>query len=335
MRFAAPFYFILLLFPVFFFFMWRFFDQKRDSEIQKHFSKENIEDFELIDKKKKRRNWQFRFLALFSFALVVLALARPQFGLKQKNVLVSESSVVFLVDLSRSMLTRDLSPSRLDVLKEEIVQSLEKLAEVRVGLVAFAGSVNVISPMTSDLDAISSYVESLSTDSVVSQGTRIEAGLQEAKGLFERSVGKDRESEANKVIVLFSDGEDHQEKSVDFVSEMSKEGYKVFTVGVGTESGGFVPEGEFSSAFIKDVSGQTVVSKPNFSFLKEVAKAGRGSFFYLSPSDPLSVKLKSALDTIEGVSASQRQFVVRNELYQMFVVLSAICFLISLFIKRM
>jgi len=334
-RFAAPLYFVLLLFPVFFFFVWRFFDQKRDAEIQKHFSKENIEDFELIDENKKRKNWKFRLLALLSFVFLVVALARPQFGLKQKNVLVSESSVVFLVDLSRSMLTRDLSPSRLAVLKEEIIQSLEKLAEVRVGLVAFAGSVNVISPMTSDLDALSSYVESLSTDSVVSQGTRIEAGLQEAKGLFERSIGKDKDSRANKVIVLFSDGEDHQEKSVDFVNEMSKDGYKVFTVGVGTESGGFVPEGEFSSAFIKDVSGQTVVSKPNFAFLKDVAKAGKGSFFYLSPSDPLSVKLKSALDTIEGVSASQRQFVVRNELYQMFIVLSVVCLLISVFIKRM
>jgi len=334
-RFAAPVYLLGLIFPLVFFYLWRLLDKRRDDKIKKFFSKENIEDFKLIDVVIKKKNWQFRVISLAGFALLVFALARPQFGLKQKNVLVSESSVVFLVDLSRSMLTRDLSPSRLDVLKEEIVQSLSKLAEVRVGLVAFAGSVNVISPMTSDLDAITSYVESLSTDSVVSQGTRIEAGLEEAKGLFERSIGEGKESGSNKVIVLFSDGEDHQEKSLDFVSKMTKEGYKIFTVGVGTESGGFVPEGEFSSAFIKDASGQAVVSKPNFSFLKEVAKVGRGSFFYLSPADPLSSKIKLALDSIEGVSASQRQFVVRNELYQVFLVLSMICFLISLFVKRM
>jgi Ca-activated chloride channel family protein len=335
MRFQAPIYFAFLILPLIFFVLWKFFDNRRDKKINDHFSKENIEEFGLIDIESKKKNWTFRLLALLSFGFLTIALARPQFGLKEKNVLVSESSVVFLIDLSRSMLTRDLSPSRLEVLKEEIVQTLGKLAEVRVGLVAFAGSVNVISPMTSDLEAVASYVESLSTDSVVSQGTRVEAGLEEAKGLFERSIGKDKFSNQSKVIILFSDGEDHQKKSVEYVQKMAKDGYKVFTVGVGTESGGFIPEGEFSSAYIKDVSGQNVISKPNFSFLKDVAKAGKGSFFYLAPANPLSTKLKSALDKIEGVSASQRQFVVRNELYQLFLVLAIVCFLISIFVKRL
>ena len=335
MRFSSSFYLLLLLLPPLLFVLWKFLDRNRDVKIRKHFSKNNIEDFNLINEQEKKKNLYFRLFLLAAFASIVLALARPQFGMKQKNVLVSESSVVFLVDLSRSMLTRDLSPSRLEVLKEEIMQSLGKLAEIRVGLVAFAGSVNVISPMTSDLDAISSYVQSLSTDSVVSQGTRVDAGLEEAKGLFERSVGKDKKNESGKVIVLFSDGEDHQEKSIDYVKKMAKLGYTIFTVGVGTESGGYVPEAEYSSAYIKDASGQPVVSKPNFSFLKSVAKAGGGSFFYLSPASPLSVKLKKALDKIDGVSASKRQFVVRNELYQIFVVLSLIFFAVSIYIKRL
>jgi len=335
MRFQAPIYLLLIVFPVVFFILWKLLDAKRDAGIRKYFSPENIKDFSLIEEGSKKKNWTFRILLLLSFTFLVVAFARPQFGLKHKNVLVSESSVVFLIDLSRSMLTRDLSPSRLEVLKEEIIQSLDKLAEVRVGLVAFAGSVNVISPMTFDLEAIASYVESLSTDSVVSQGTKIEDGLQEAKGLFERSIGKNEKANQNKVIILFSDGEDHQKKSLDSVKKMAKEGYKIFTVGVGTESGGFVPEGEFSSAYIKDVSGQAVVSKPNFSFLKDVARAGRGAFFFLSPVDPLSKKLKSSLDSIEGVSASQRQFVVRNELYQVFIILAVFCFVISIFIKRL
>lgn len=335
MRFQAPIYLTFLLFPLTLFILWKVLDRKRDKSISSHFSKENIVEFGLIDEEAKKKKWMFRLLSLLTLFFLILALARPQFGLKQKNVLVSESSVVFLIDLSRSMLTRDLSPSRLEVLKEEVVQTLSKLADVRVGLVAFAGSVNVISPMTSDLEAISSYVESLSTDSVVSQGTRVEAGLEEARGLFERSIGKGEKKNQNKVIVLFSDGEDHQESSLNFVKNMTKEGYKIFTVGVGTESGGFVPEGEFSSAYIKDVSGQNVISKPNFSFLKEIAQVGKGSFFFLSPADPLSKKLKLAMDKIEGVSASQRQFVVRNELYQVFLVLALFSFVLSLFIRRL
>ena len=335
MRFQAPIYFTLLILPLIFFVLWKVMDAQRDKKIRAYFSKENIDDFDLIDEESKKKNLLFRSLSLLSFVFLIVALARPQFGLNQKNVLVSESSVVFLVDLSRSMLTRDLSPSRLAVLKEEIIQTLDKLAEVRVGLVAFAGSVNVISPMTSDLEAIASYVESLNTDSVVSQGTSVEAGLEEARGLFERSINKEKLSNQNKVIVLFSDGEDHQKKSVDFVKKMAAEGYKIYTVGVGTESGGYIPEGENSSSFIKDVAGQNVISKPNFSFLKDVAKEGKGSFFFLAPASPLSAKLKSALDKIEGVSASQRQFVVRNELFQLFIVLSIFCFIISLFVKRL
>ena len=335
MRFQDPIYLFFGLFPILLFFMWRFFDQKRTKAIKQHFSYENIRDFALLDEAKKKQNWTFRLLSLVGFSFLVLALARPQFGLKQKNLLVSETSVVFLVDLSRSMLTRDMSPSRLDVLKEEIDQSLKALAEVRVGLVAFAGSVNVISPMTSDLEAVSSYVESLSTDSVLSQGTRVEAGLKEAQGLFERSLKKQNLEGVSKLIVLFSDGEDHQEQSLEYVKAMSKKGYRVFTVGVGTESGGFVPESEDSSSFVKDVGGQLVVSKPNFAFLKDLAKAGDGAFFYLSPSNPLGPKLKQALDKIEGVSASKRQFVVRNEVYQFFIVLSVLCFAIGIWVKRL
>jgi len=289
MRLQDPLYLFLLLLPVIFWILWKVLDKKRDSKIREHFSRENIEDYGLIDASSKKKKWFFRSLLLLSFCFLSLALSRPQFGLKQKNVLVSESSVVFLIDLSRSMLTRDLSPSRLEVLKSEVIQSLKKLAEVRVGLVVFAGSV----------------------------------------------IGKDKKSDAQKVIVLFSDGEDHQEQSLDYVKKMSKEGYKIFTVGVGTESGGFVPEGENSSSYIKDVSGQTVVSKPNFKFLKQVAKAGRGSFFFLSPARPLSVKLKSSLDKLEGVTASKRQFVVRNELYQGFVVLSVLILVLSLLVKRL
>ena len=335
MRFENPLYLLYLFMPVLFICVWKFLNGRKKKMIEESFSTENINDFNLWNKDQISKNWKFRILCLLSFVCLVFGLARPQFGLKQKSALVSESSVVFLVDLSRSMLTRDLSPSRLEVLKEEIDQTLSSLAEVRVGLVAFAGSVNVISPMTSDLEAVSSYVKSLSTDSVSSQGTRIEVGLKEAKGLFERSAKGGALKDQTKTIVLFSDGEDHQAESLSYVKKMTGLGYQIFTVGVGTESGGFIPEGEFSSTYIKDLSGQMVVSKPNFNFLKTLAKTGGGAFFYLSPADPLGPKLKRVLDSIEGVAASKRQFVVRNELYQIFLVLSCLLVLLGVLVRKL
>lgn len=314
------------------FFIWRVFQKNRIKNIETAFSEENIAKFGLIDRKGHKKRWFSRASFLLAFAFFSLALARPQFGQRQRSMMVSESSVVFLIDISRSMLTKDIQPSRLAMVKQEIIQSLKVLAEVKIGLVIFAGSVDVLSPMTSDKEAIESYVESLNVDSVSSQGTQVYVGLEESKALFDRTMGKD--SEGNKLIVLFSDGETHEKKSVSFAKSMSKEGYKLITVGVGTESGGYVPESSRSNSYIRDASGQAVVSKPNFPFLKNLASAGRGSFYYLSPVSPLGPKIKKNLDKLETVAASRKKFVVRSEGFQIFILLGFLCVLIGVWLKR-
>ncbi len=299
--------------------------------VKEYFSPENIEDFGLINEEKDFKKWIFRSSLLVGYAFFVVALSRPQFGQKEKSMLVSEHSVVFLIDLSRSMLTRDISPSRLEMVKQEIFKSLKLLGDVRIGLVAFAGSVDVISPMTSDLEAIESYVDSLGVDSISSQGTQIRVGLEEAKNLFERTMG---DNEGSRLIVLFSDGETHDKESLSYVKELSKENYKVITVGVGTESGGFVPEEEGSSSYIRDKSGQAVVSKPNFEALKALASTGEGAFYYLSPRTPLGPKIKSSLDKIEGVAASRQKFVVRNEIFQAFILMGLTVLVLGFAVRR-
>lgn len=333
MRFHSPEYILFLLLPILVSFLWRFLERKRVRNINELFSEENIENLNLINSSRVFKNWLCRFMLIFSYVCFCLALARPQFGQKQKSMVVSEQSVVFLIDLSRSMLTKDIAPSRLEMVKREIFNTLKLVAEVRVGLVVFAGSVDVISPMTSDLEAVESYVESLSVDSVSSQGTEIRSGLEESKMLFERSFGKGGGDES-KVVVLFSDGETHEDQSIDYAKKMAKLGYKIFAVGVGTESGGFVPEEEGGSAYIRNESGQAVVSKPNFDFLKELASVGDGAFYYLSPLDPLGPKIQKRLNKIEGVAASRKKFIVRNEVYQIFLVMGVLFMVLGFAVRR-
>ncbi len=331
MRFQSPEYLLLLLLPVICLFLWKHFHKKRISLVKEYFSPENIEEFGLINEVSDFKKWIFRFSLLIGYALFTIALSRPQFGQKEKSMIVSEHSVVFLIDLSRSMLTRDISPSRLEMVKQEIFKALKLLGDVRVGLVAFAGSVDVISPMTSDLEAIESYIDSLGVDSISSQGTQIRVGLEEAKNLFERTMG---DSEGSRLIVLFSDGETHDKASLEYVQKISKEDYKLITVGVGTESGGFVPEEEGSSSYIRDASGQAVVSKPNFTALKALASMGEGAFFYLSPTTPLGPKIKGSLDKIEGVAASRQKFVVRNEVFQAFILMGLVVLVFGFAVRR-
>lgn len=333
MKFNSPDFLFLLLVPIVFLFLWRFFNKRRKVLLREQFSPENIENFGLVDEKEEFKKWIFRGAFLLAYTFFVFALSRPQWGQKQKSMLVSEHSVVFLIDLSRSMLTRDILPSRLEMVKQEIFKSLKLLGDVRVGLVVFAGSVDVISPMTSDLGAVESYVDSLGVDSVSSQGTQIRVGLEEAKALFDRSMGE--ESEGSKLIVLFSDGETHENESIAYTKKISKMGYKIFTVGVGTESGGFVPEAEGLSTYIRDSSGQAVVSKPNFKFLKDLASIGDGAFYYVSPIDPLGPKIKKSLDRIEGVAASRKKFVVRNEIFQIFILFGLLFIVLGISARRL
>lgn len=334
MRLESPYYLLLIFVVLIIVFLWWLLDKSRREQILKYFSKENRESLGLVDDLRKKYLWASRILLVGALTCFILALARPQFGQRQKSFLSQERSMVFLVDVSRSMMARDVSPSRMEVTKEEIYKILENMAQVRVGLVAFAGSVDVISPMTSDHDAIKSYVESLSSDSIVSQGTDTLKALREAKGMFERSLGGENKKDQTKVIVLFSDGEDHEKESADFAKSLSKEGFQVFTVGVGSENGGFVPEGEGSGTYLKDKTGQSVLSKPNFSFLKEVARVSGGAFFYMNPLQPIYKKLEKSIEKVEGAVAAEKKFIVRNEVYQVFILLGLLLLLLAFVFKR-
>ena len=337
MRFASPGWFLVFVIVALIFFFWRFRAKKQEIFISKNFSKENQVRMGLVETNRLYAHF-YRYFLLAFFSFCIIALARPQLGVKKSTRLVGDQSAVFLVDLSRSMLTKDVSPSRIDLMKFEIIKTLKTLNNTKVGLIAFAGSVDLIAPLTEDLSAIEDYVNSLSTDSMLIQGTEIKTALDEAKGFFKRTSSSQTDSAfkaESKVIVLFSDGEDHQSDTVNFVKDMAEEDYVILTVGIGTEEGGYVPEAYGSDIFIKDRSGHPVLSKTNFNFLKEMAKAGEGSFFYLDPVADLASKLKSALKKLDIKKQSQRDFVVENEVYQVFLVIALMCLPISLLFWRL
>ncbi len=332
MRFVNPEAFLLFI-PVFFLFLFNILkEKKRISLLTDNFSLRNLKNMGL-DTQMSTRGLLARVCYFLFLSCVVVALTRPQSGQDERDEVTSEHSIIFLIDLSRSMLAKDVSPSRLDLTKKEIASALKTLDGVRVGLVAFAGSAAVISPMTADLSALEMYLDSLSTSTIGSQGTEVFAALEESKAMFNRITKKEGLNKSGeKVIVLFSDGENHQESSLNMVKEMSKNGFRIFSVAVGTESGGYIPEFEGAREYIKMGDGQLVVSKPNYSFMRKIAKAGRGSFYTLSPLDPFSLKLKKDLEKIESVNNSKRKFIVKNDAFQipLFFGFIFLCFYLAL-----
>lgn len=238
-----------------------------------------------------------------AFSLFVLAWARPQAGKGQSEVKSEGVEVMLLVDVSQSMLAEDVRPSRLEHAKKEMIRFLDMLSGDKVGLVAFAGSAVLLSPLTVDKSALKMYVEGLSPNTVESQGTEIGKALQEAKEAFRRGgTESDEQSRVTKVIVVISDGEDHEEGTEKIAKDLTEDGVRIFTMAFGTEAGGKIALRDARGVlrdYLKDGSGQVVTSQVKGDFLRKVAEAGQGSFYHVTFGGSQMNALKEDLDRLE------------------------------------
>ncbi|HEY4220632.1 MAG TPA: VWA domain-containing protein [Myxococcota bacterium] len=237
-----------------------------------------------------RRGWR-RGLALTALFLVVIAAAGPEAG--GKTVLLPQRGldVLFVVDVSRSMRARDVLPDRLERAKAEISSVLPRFAEHRVGVVAFAGTAFVQCPLTTDVEAVRLFLNDLSPESVPQGGTALAAGLEvalnairaEDEGQGNKADGKN--ASAGRVIVVVTDGEDHEGGLDDVAKELKETGATVVLIGVGSTLGEPIPVLDTSSpgggkvtGYVKDRTGQTVMTRMSPEVLSEVATQVGGVF---------------------------------------------------------
>lgn len=216
-----------------------------------------------------------RVLAGLALVVLVLALARPQWGYRDEETTASGLDIVVCFDVSRSMLGDDTKPNRLAKAKLAAFDLLGLSKSDRLGLVAFAGSAFLQCPLALDDEAFRQSVRALDTDIIPEQGTALADAIREAVAAF----GKD--STGAKAVVIFSDGEDHEPGAVEAAKAASQDGIRIFTVGVGTAAGAVLrtadPYG--NPVFVRDEQGNAVRSKLNEDALKQVADGGGG--FYL------------------------------------------------------
>ena len=285
MRFAHPelLHFIWLVVAVgVFFFLW---ERRKKAKLAQSLGPFGFDKLTAsVSSSRRRAKLICQILALVFFTI---AWARPQSVGQGQEVKSLGIEILLLVDISNSMLAEDIKPSRMDLAKRELKRLVDKLGSDRLALVAFAGSAILLSPLTTDKSAIKMYLDDLSPDFVQTQGTNFEKGLSEAMEAFQRG-GVDalpEEGRITKVVIITSDGEDHEQGALDLVEELTKDGVRVFTLAVGTESGDRIPIKEatgYLRGFIKDASGADVISRVDGAFLKELADKGRGSFYHLS-----------------------------------------------------
>jgi len=224
----------------------------------------------------------YGWLFVFTITLFALVVARFQYGHYAEINKIKARDVAFVVDVSKSMDTNDVAPSRLERVKMEINLLLDNFKGDRVSLIIFAGSAFVQLPLTNDYDLTRNFVNGLSTKSVKTQGTDIAGALMLADRVLQIS---EKERDRSRVVILFSDGENTTgEKPIDIARKLSTDGIVILTVGVGTPSGEPIPvkdkDGNIQG-YKKDKDGKVVVSKINSETLSKIAEVSSGNFFQL------------------------------------------------------
>jgi Ca-activated chloride channel family protein len=257
------------------------------------------------------------FLTLVSLFFMIIALSRPV--LKNGEVEVESKSVdlVFAIDISKSMLAKDRFPNRLEFAKKKIVDIIANLKGNRVGVIAFANSGYTLSPLTFDRESVIYLVKNIDTEHISEQGTNIENMLQSANMFL-------RESK-DKILIVFSDGGDSEnyEKEIDYAKEND---FKIFVVGVGSESGSPIEDG--NGRYIKD-NGNIVISKFN-SEIKELAfSTGGFSIMSLNSEEDVNLILNE-IEKLKSDEIKRDKVEIFEELFK-YPLLIATLFLIPIF----
>ncbi len=275
-------------------------------------------------------------LILFSLALTcfVIALARPQTGRGQQAIKSEGVELMIAVDVSNSMLAEDIKPSRLGFAKSELLRLLDLLGGDKVGLIAFAGSATLVSPLTTDKAALKMFVESLSPISVENQGTDFKKAIAEAREAFERGgVDPDEGVTVSRVVLIASDGEDQEKGAIEEAKKAAQTGMRIFSIAFGTERGAPIPirdERGYLRGYKKDQAGKEVITQVKGTALREIAAAGKGSFHHISFGANDARTIKAELDKLEKAQFASEMSTSYDEKYQYFLIAGLLFALLEL-----
>lgn len=243
-------------------------------------------------------------LVLLAVAFLGIAFARPQWGEERDTNVGAGEDTIFVLDTSKSMLSADVRPNRLERAKLAIQDYLRRHARGRVGLVVFAGQAFLQCPLTLDYDAFSDTLRSVDVNAVPVAGSDIALGLDEAARALETNEGR-------RLIVLLTDGEDLAGAGIKTAQELAKKRVTIYTVGVGTESGTTVqvPIDGTRLQPLLDAEGRPVVSRLDEKTLRSIAEATGGQYQLLGTVGDGMDKVRSA---VTDLTSSQREALVRT-----------------------
>ena len=286
--------------------------------------------------------------ATLAVLLWAVALANPQFGTRTRLAEARSTELVVALDISRSMLTADVAPSRLQRARLFLSDLLAELSGERVGLVLYAGQAYLQMPLTNDYAAVADVVGSANPAQAPTQGTNLAAALGLSRRLMIRPrpegapyspAGPPDPADAppkRRVVLVVSDGENHEPGAVAAAEAAAGAGIRTLAVGVGTTEGGAVPSDDpRDRGYARDADNERVVSRFDAAALREVAEAGQGRYYALQGSSrQLAADVAAYLDGANLGGTVEERFEEKASYYQLFVALGLLALMYAWWVGR-
>ena len=292
-------------------FLWTFFWKKRT---QKSFGSAVVLKRLSPDLSFFKSSLKFITLCL-AVGFLVIGLINPKIGTKLETIKREGVDIVFAIDVSKSMLAEDVAPNRLEKSKQLVTQIINNLASDRVGIIAYAGKAFPQLPITTDYASAKMFLQSMNTDMLSSQGTAINEAIELSRNYF------DDEEQTNRVLIIISDGEDHNDLSVEVAEAASEEGIKIYTIGVGSEKGGPIPlkRNGVVMSYKKDQNNETVITKLNEETLRLIANEAKGGYINGSQTADVVEQIKAVLSAMDKKEFEAKEFAEYKDQFQWFL----------------
>ena len=264
---------------------------------------------------------------LLALTGLILALVNPKIGTKMETVKREGIDIVFAVDVSKSMLAEDVAPNRLDKSKQIVSQIINQLGSDRIGIVAYAGNAFPVLPITTDYSVAKMFLQSMNTDMVSSVGTSFNEAIKLATTYYD-------DKKTSKLLIMISDGEDHNEGAQEAAEEANKLGIKIITIGVGTEKGGTIPlkKNGVIEGFKKDSNNEVVITKLNQESLQVIAKVTKGGYVNGNNTKQVLEYIKNALNNIQKTEFEATEMADFQSQFQWFLGFAFVFLFLDIFL---
>lgn len=262
-----------------------------------------------------------------AFACLSLALVNPKIGTKLETVRSEGVDIVFAVDVSKSMLAEDIAPNRLEKSKQLVTQIVNSLVSDRVGIIAYAATAFPQLPITTDYASAKMFLQNMNTDMLSSQGTAINEAIQLSTTYF------DNEEQTNRVLIIISDGEDHDGDAIAAAADAFKQGIRILTIGVGDVKGGPIPikRNGVVLNYMKDRQGETVITRMDESTLKNIAAEANGVYVNGRNTTEVVNTIKAEIDKMDKQEFESKQISDFKDQFQWFLAFGILLLFIDIF----